>query len=139
MEPTLDNLYRILAAAKTIAVVGLSNKPDRPSNGIAAYLKAQGYRIIPVNPTIQEALGERAYTSLREIPERVDVVQIFRRSADVPPIVDDAIAIRASVVWMQEGIVHEEAAARAQAAGLTVVMDRCMRATHRVLREQKRI
>lgn len=139
MEPTLDNLCRILAAAKTIAVVGLSNKPDRPSNGIAAYLKAQGYRIIPVNPTIQEALGERAYTSLREIPERVDVVQIFRRSADVPPIVDDAIAIRASVVWMQEGIVHEEAAARAQAAGLTVVMDRCMRATHRVLREQKRI
>lgn len=139
MEHTLDELRRILAAAKTIAVVGLSNKPDRPSNEIAVYLKAEGYRIIPVNPTIPEALGERAYASLREIPERVDVVEVFRKPEDVPPIVADAIAIGAKVVWMQPGIVHEEAAARAQAAGLKVVMDTCMRETHRVLRAQGEI
>ena len=139
MEHMLEELRQILAASKTIAVVGLSNKPDRPSNEIAAYLKAQGYRIIPVNPTITEALGERAYASLREIPGGVDVVEVFRKSEDVPPIVDDAIAIGAKVVWMQEGIAHEEAAARARAAGLKVVMDTCMRATHRALREQGKI
>ncbi len=139
MEHTLEELRQILAASKTIAVVGLSNKPDRPSNEIAAYLKAQGYRIIPVNPTITEALGERAYASLREIPGGVDVVEVFRKSEDVPPIVADAIVIGAKVVWMQEGIVHEEAAARARAAGLKVVMDTCMRATHRALREQGKI
>lgn len=139
MEQTLESLRQILASVKTIAVVGLSNKPDRPSNEIAAYLKAQGYRIIPVNPAITEALGERAYASLREIPEHVDVVQVFRRPDDVPPVVDDAIAISAKVVWMQEGIVHEESAARARAAGLTVVMDTCMRATHRALRAQGEI
>ncbi len=138
MAETLDQLRQILAATKTI-VVGLSDKPDRPSHQIAAYLQSHGYKIIPVNPTIREALGERAYPSLRKIPERVDVVQIFRRPQDVPPIVDDAIAVSATVVWMQPGIVHEEAAARARAAGLTVVMDTCMRATHRVLREQGEI
>ncbi len=104
------DLRRILAESQTIAVVGLSDKPDRPSNEIAAYLKAQGYRIIPVNPTITKALGERAYPSLRDVPEPVDVVQIFRRAADVPPVVADAIAIGAKVVWMQTGIVNEEAA-----------------------------
>ncbi len=139
MAETLDQLRQILAATKTIAVVGLSDKPDRPSHQIAAYLQSHGYKIIPVNPTIREALGERAYPSLRKIPARVDVVQIFRRPQDVPPIVDDAIAVSATVVWMQPGIVHEEAAARARAAGLTVVMDTCMRATHRVLREQGEI
>ncbi len=123
----------ILATTKTIAVVGLSNKPDRPSYGIAKYLKDAGYKIVPVNPTIKEALGERAYPSLGEVPESVDVVQIFRKSEDVPPIVDDAIAIGAKIVWMQLGIVNEESAARARAAGLKVVMDRCMRATHRAL------
>jgi uncharacterized protein len=98
----------------------------------------QGYRIIPVNPTISEALGEKAYPSLRDIPKEitVDVVDIFRRAEDVPPIVEDAIAIGAKVVWMQEGIVNEAAAARAEAAGLTVVMDTCMGATHRWLRSQ---
>ncbi|MBI4278289.1 MAG: CoA-binding protein [Armatimonadetes bacterium] len=129
-----EDLRQILVTTKTTAVVGLSDKPDRPSRGIAAYLQEQGYRIIPVNPTITEALGEKAYASLRDIPEPVDVVQIFRRPEDVPPIVEDAIAIGARVVWMQPGIVHEETAARAKAAGLQVVMDTCMRATHRALR-----
>lgn len=139
MEHPLDDLHRILTASRTIGVVGLSNKPDRPSHEIAAYLQAQGYRIIPVNPTISEALGEKAYPSLRNIPEPVDVVQIFRKPEDVPSIVEDAISIGARVVWMQTGIVHEEAAARARAAGLQVVMDTCMRATHRALREQGKI
>lgn len=134
MELTWETAREILTTTKTIAVVGLSNKPDRPSNEIASYLKDAGYRIIPVNPGIKEALGEKAYASLKDIPEKVDVVQIFRRSEDVPPIVEDAIAIGAKVVWMQTGIVNEEAAARAKAAGLKVVMDACMRATHRMLR-----
>jgi len=128
-----EDLREILATTKTIAVVGLSNKPDRPSYSIAQYLKDAGYRIVPINPTIKEALGERAYLSLREVPESVDVVQIFRKSEDVPPVVDDAIAIGAKVVWMQLGIVNEESAARARAAGLKIVMDTCMRATHRAL------
>jgi len=128
-----EDVVQILATSKTIAVVGLSDKPDRLSNQIAAYLKQHGYRIIPVNPTITAALGETAYPSLREIPERVDVVQIFRKPDDVPPVVEDAIAIGAKVVWMQPGIVNEEAATRAKAAGLKVLMDICMRATHRTL------
>ncbi len=131
---TDEDLRKILATTKTIAVVGLSNKPDRPSYGIAKYLKDAGYKIVPVNPTINEALGERAYPSLREVSESIDIIQIFRKSEDVPPIVDDAIAIGAKVVWMQLGIVNEESAARARAAGLKVVMDTCMRATHRTLR-----
>ncbi len=134
-----EELQQILTTSKTIAVVGLSNKPDRPSHEIAAYLQAQGYRIIPVNPTIAQVLGEKSYPRLRDIPEPVDVVQIFRRPEDVPPIVDDAIAIGAEVVWMQPGIINEEAAVRAEAAGLKVVMDTCMRATHRVLRASGRI
>lgn len=134
-----EDLERILASIKTIAVVGLSDKPDRPSNNIAAYLKEQGYQIIPVNPMITEALGEKAYASLRDIPQPVDVVQIFRKPEDVPPIVEDAIAIGAKVVWMQPGIVHEEAATRASGAGVKAVMDTCMRATHRTLRALGRI
>lgn len=133
MPATWEDVERILTTSKTIAVVGLSDKPDRDSHQIAGYLQQAGYRIIPVNPRIADALGEKAYPSLRDIPERVDVVQIFRRSQDVPPIVDEAIAIGAKVVWMQSGIVHEEAAARAEAAGLTVVMDACMRSAHRAL------
>lgn len=134
MELTWEVAREILMTTKTIAVVGLSNKPDRPSNEIASYLKDAGYRIIPVNPGIKEALGEKAYASLKDIPEKVDVVQIFRRSEDVPPIVEDAIAIGAKVVWMQTGIVNKEAAGRAEAAGLRAVMDTCMRAVHRALR-----
>src|SRR3990172_12749330 len=100
MEVTWDDVQRILETTKSIAVVGLSDKPDRDSYQVAAYLQRQGYRIIPINPRVTEVLGEKAYPSLRDIPEPVDVVQIFRRSEDVPPIVDDAIAIGAKVVWM---------------------------------------
>jgi predicted CoA-binding protein len=138
---SFEELRQILAWAKTIAVVGLSDKPDRPSYGVAAYLQAEGYRIIPVNPNISRVLGEKAYASLRDIPEAeaVDVVDIFRRPEHVPAVVEDAIATGAKVVWMQQGIVHEEAAARAEAAGLTVVMDACMAATHRHLRSMGKI
>ena len=139
MAVTWDDVQRILETTKTIGVVGLSDKPDRDSYQVAAYLQRQGYRIIPVNPRMTEVLGEKAYPSLRDIPAPVDVVQIFRRSEDVPPIVEDAIAAGAKVVWMQSGIVNEEAAARAEAAGLKVVMDACMRATHRTLRSAGKI
>lgn len=133
-KPTLDELRRILATTRTIAVVGLSDKPDRPSHAVAAYLQQQGYRIIPVNPNLAEVLGEKAYPSVRDIPEPVDVVDIFRRAEDVPPIVEDAIAKGAKVVWMQLGIINEVAAARADAAGLKVVMDTCIEVAHRALR-----
>lgn len=126
-----DDLQHILTTSRTIAVVGLSPNPDRPSHSIAAYLQGQGYRIIPVNPNAAEVLGERSYPTLRTVPERVDVVQIFRKPEDVRPIVEEAIAIGAKAVWMQPDIIHDEAAARARAAGLRVVMDRCLRATHR--------
>ncbi len=136
---TLEDLRQILATAKTVAVVGLSDKPDKPSHSIPAYLQRQGYRIIPVNPKLTEVLGEKAYPTLRDVPVPVDVVDIFRRAEDVPPVVEDAIAIGAKVVWMQLGIVNEEAAARAEAAGLTVVMDTCMGATHQRLRSRGEI
>jgi uncharacterized protein len=134
LDPYLDALRQILTSVKTIAVVGLSDKPDRPAHHIPAYLQSQGYRVIPVNPTLTEALGETAYPDLRAVPVPVDVVQIFRRSEEVPAIVEAAIAIQARVVWMQPGVVHEAAAAQAEAAGLTVAMDICMGATHRYLR-----
>ena len=138
-QKTLEELRQILETTHTVAVVGLSDKPDRPGNRIPAYLQSQGYRIIPVNPKLSEALGEKAYPSLREIPVPVDVVDIFRRAEEVPPIVEDAIAIGAKVVWMQLGIANEEAASRAKAAGLDVVMDTCMGATHQLLRSQGKI
>ena len=134
-----DDVQRILKQTKTIAVVGLSDKPDRDSYQIASYLQQQGYRVIPVNPRVNEVLGEKVYPSLRDVPDPVDVVDIFRRSEDVPPIVEDAIAIGAKVVWMQSGIVNEEAAARAEAAGLAVIMNACMRSAHRTLRASGRI
>ena len=125
-----DRITEVLQSAKTIAVVGLSSSPLRPSYGVAAYLQSHGYRIIPVNPTIKGALGEKAYPSLRDVPEKIDIVDIFRRPDNVPPIVDDAIAIQAPVIWMQEGVVHEEAAAKARAAGIFVVMDLCILKEH---------
>lgn len=133
MDHSWEEVGQILTTVKTIAVVGLSNNPDRPSYEIADYMQKAGYRIIPVNPTIKEALGEKAYASLRDVPQRVDVVQIFRRPEDVPPIVDEAIAIGAKVVWMQPGAENEEAAARAEAAGLKAVVGACMRSVHRTL------
>ena len=139
MAVAWDDVQRILKQTKTIAVVGLSDKPDRDSYQIASYLQQQGYRIIPVNPRIKEVLGEKAYPRLRDVPDPVDVVDIFRRSEDVPPIVEDAIAIGAKVVWMQSGIVNEEAAARAEAGGLAVIMNACMRSAHRALKASGRI
>ena len=133
--PELDVADRILDSAQTIAVVGLSANPRRPSHGVARYLQRAGYRIIPVNPNVDEVLGERAYASLREIPQPVDVVEVFRRSEFVGPIVDDAIAIKARAVWLQDGVVDEAAAARARASGLDVVMDDCMMRRHAQRRE----
>ena len=121
----------ILRKYHTVAVVGLSNDPMRPSLSVARYLKEAGYHIIPVNPDETEVLGEKAYPDLLSIPEPVEIVEIFRRSENVPPHVDEAIAIGAKVVWMQQGIRNEAAAAKARAAGLEVVQDRCMRSAHR--------
>ena len=123
----------ILTTAKTVASVGLSGNEEKVSHSVGAYLQYAGYRVIPVNPTTDEILGEKSYPNLESIPEKIDVVQVFRRSEDVPPIVESAIKIGAKAVWMQEGIVNEEAAQTARAAGLQVVMDSCMRATHRNL------
>jgi hypothetical protein len=128
-----QTLKDILLSAKTIASVGLSSNPGKESYWIVRYLQEHGYHIIPVNPTTAEILGEKAYPDLESVPQKVDVVQVFRKSEDVPPVVDSAIKAGAKVVWMQEGIVNEEAAQKARAAGLQVVMDACMRATHRRL------
>lgn len=121
----------LLSNSKTIAVVGLSSDPFRPSYGVSEYMQQAGYRIIPVNPKETEVLGEKAYAKLSDIPFPVDIVNIFRRPVDVPPVVADAIAMGAKSVWMQSGIVHEEAARQAEAAGLTVVMDHCIMIEHR--------
>jgi predicted CoA-binding protein len=126
-------IAELLRASKTVAVVGLSSRRTRPSYGVSEYLQHAGYRIIPVNPQETEVLGETAYPDLDAVPEKVDIVDIFRRSEFVPEIVDAAIRIGAKAVWMQEGVVHEEAAEKARAAGLTVVMDRCMLKEHRKL------
>ena len=126
----VDVADKILESARTIAVVGLSPDPRRPSHGVARYLQRAGYRIIPVNPNVDQVLGERAYPSLRDVSDPVDVVEVFRRSEFVGPIVDDAIAMRAGAVWLQDGVIDEEAAERARAAGLDVVMDDCMMRRH---------
>jgi predicted CoA-binding protein len=123
----------ILLSTKTVASVGLSSNMEKVSYAVGAYLQSQGYRVIPVNPTADEILGEKSYPDLESIPEKIDVVQVFRRPEDIPPIVESAIKIGAKVVWMQEGIVNEEAAQMAREAGLQVVMDACMRATHQLL------
>ena len=128
------SIPQILRETGTIAVVGLSPKPGRPSHQVAAYLKDAGYDIIPVNPGQEEILGEKCYPDLVSIPRRIDLVDIFRRSEDVPPIVRQAIEIKARVVWMQLGIVNVEAAAEAREAGLTVIMDRCTKIDHQNLR-----
>jgi predicted CoA-binding protein len=127
----MATVTEILKSSRTIAVVGLSSNPMRPSNGVAAYLKRAGYRIIPVNPRESEVLGEKCYARLEDVPEKIDIVDIFRRSEYVPEIVESAIRIGAQAVWMQEGVIHEEAAGRAREAGLKVVMDRCTLKEHR--------
>jgi predicted CoA-binding protein len=129
----MNRIVEILGQARTIAVVGLSARRFRPSHGVAEYLQRAGYRIIPVNPKIAEVLGERSYASLDEVPEPVDIVDIFRRPEHVPEIVEAAIRKGAKTIWMQEGVVHEEAARRAESAGLAVIMDRCILKEHRRL------
>jgi predicted CoA-binding protein len=125
-----DPAEKILRSARTIAVVGLSANPRRPSHGVARYLQRVGYRIIPVNPNVAEVLGERAYPTLSALPSPVDVVEVFRRSEFAGAIIDEAIAIGAGAVWLQDGVVDEVAAKRARAAGLDVVMDDCMMRRH---------
>ncbi len=121
----------LLTQSSTIAVVGLSPKPDRPSHRVAAYLQSQGYRIIPINPNATEVLGEHSYPDLRSVPDPIDLVDIFRRSEEVPPVVEEAIAVGAKAVWMQDGVINEAAAAQARAAGLPVVMNNCSMRVHR--------
>jgi predicted CoA-binding protein len=125
-----DAIMEILERYKTLAVVGLSSKAARPSHGVTAYMQRHGYRIIPVNPHEGSVLGERSYASLDDVPEPFEVVVIFRRSEFVPEVVDAAIRKQAKVIWMQEGVIHEQAAERARAAGLTVIMDRCILKEH---------
>ena len=135
----MDDIEKIIRESKNIAVVGISNKLGRPSLTVASYLKGQGYRIIPVNPTIQDVNGEKCYPDLSSIPEKVDVVDIFRKPADVLPVVEEAVRIGAKAVWLQEGIVNEEAARRAREAGLQVVMDKCMLKEHSRLKREGKI
>ncbi len=128
-----DQIKKILLETKTIAVVGISSRQGRPAHDVPQYLQAHGYRIVPVNPNATEILGERVYASLQEIPReiKIDTVQLFLRHADIAPAVQDAIALGARVIWMQEGVRDDNAAKQAEAAGLLVVQDRCMRAAHR--------
>jgi predicted CoA-binding protein len=131
----MRQISEILRVGRTIAVVGLSAKRYRPSYGVAEYMQRAGYRIIPVNPHETEVLGEKCYPDVESVPEPIDIVDIFRRSEFVPEIVEAAIRKGAKVVWMQEGVIHEEAARRAREAGLEVVMDRCILKDHRRLRQ----
>jgi len=128
-------LEEILKNCKTVAIVGISPKNDRPSHRVAAFLQSKGYRILPVRPDEESILGERVYRCLSEIPKEIeiDIVDIFRKSEEVPPIVEEAIQRNAKVIWMQEGVIHPEAAQRAEKAGLRVVMDRCMKKEHQRL------
>jgi hypothetical protein len=133
----LPAIHTLLTTAKTIAMVGLSPKESRPSNMVARYLIEAGYTVIPVNPGQEKILGLDCYPDLSAIPTPVDIVDIFRRSEDVPPIVAEAIAIGAKAIWMQEGVIHAEAARTAKAAGLMVVMDRCIKTMHHDLGHQR--
>jgi len=126
-----DPITDLFKSAKNIAVVGLSCNPLRASHGVSAYMQSQGYRIIPVNPQIQECLGERAYPSLLEVPEKIDIVNIFRRPEFVEEVVDQAIQLKVPAIWMQEDVIHEKAAEKARQAGVLVVMDRCILKEHR--------
>jgi uncharacterized protein len=130
-SPAADPVADLLKHAKTIAVVGLSNSPLRPSHGVSAYMQTQGYRIIPVNPEIHGALGEKAYASLLEVPGKIDIVNIFRRPEFVGEVVDQAIQLKIPTVWMQEEVINEAAAEKARKAGIFVVMDRCILKEHK--------
>jgi uncharacterized protein len=125
-----DRISSLLQSARTIAVVGLTDTPTRPSYGVSHYMRSQGYRIIPVNPNITQWEGEKAYPSLLDLPEKIDIVNVFRRPEAVPDVVEQAIQIEAPVIWMQEGVVHHEAAEKARQAGIFVVMDKCILKEH---------
>ena len=129
--PKADPITQLLKSAKTIAVVGLSNSPLRPSHGVSAYMQTQGYRIIPVNPHIRGALGEKSYPSLLDVPEKIDIVNIFRRPDAVEEVVDQAIQLKVPMIWMQETVINDRAAQKARKAGIFVVMDRCILKEHR--------
>src|ERR1700730_8211829 len=133
-NPSDQELKQLLVDAKVIAMVGASSNPDKASHGIMQKLQRAGYRVIPVNPRETEILGERSYLSLVDIPERIDIVDVFRRAEDTPAIADEAVTIGAKALWLQTGIVSEDAAARAKKGGLVVVMDACIGATHSLLR-----
>jgi predicted CoA-binding protein len=126
-----DEIGELLKRTKTIAVVGLSDSPLRPSYGVSAYMQTHGYRIIPVNPSIKGALGEKAVASLADVTENIDMVDVFRRSEFVPELVDEAIRLKVPAIWLQEGVIHEEAAEKARKAGIFVVMDKCILKEHR--------
>ncbi|MSQ24482.1 MAG: CoA-binding protein [Chloroflexi bacterium] len=126
VNPSDDEIWTLLETSKTIAMGGASSKPDRPSHGVMSHLQRAGYRVIPVNPNETEVLGEKAYRSLEDLTESIDIVDVFRRAEDTPPIADQAVKIGARAFWLQQGIVSEAAASRAEAGGLTVVMDRCL-------------
>jgi predicted CoA-binding protein len=126
-----DEIGDLLKRTKTIAVVGLSDSPLRPSYGVSAYMQSHGYRIIPVNPTIKGSLGEKAVASLSDVEEKIDMVDVFRRSEFVPDLVDEAIRLKVPAIWLQEGVIHEQAAEKARKAGIFVVMDKCILKEHR--------
>ena len=134
--PSVDPIFDILTKYKTIAVVGLSSNPGRPSYGVTEYMQGSGYQIIPVNPNETDVLGEPSYASLDEVPQKIEIVDIFRRPEEVPPVVDAAIRAGAKVIWMQQGIANESAAEKARAAGLTVVMDACILIEHKRRRQK---
>src|SRR3954467_4809624 len=138
-NPPDTELKRLLTEATTIAIVGASSDPDKASHGIMRKLQHVGYKVIPVNPRETEVLGERAYPSLLDVPERIDIVDVFRRAEDTPSIADDAVTIGAKALWLQTGISNDDAAARAEAGGLTVVMNACIGATHAMLRIPKKV
>jgi predicted CoA-binding protein len=133
-NPPDQELKQLLIDASTIAMVGASSHPDKTSHGIMQKLQKAGYHVIPVNPRETEVLGEKSYPSLRDVPERIDIVDVFRQPEDTPGIADEAVAVGAKALWLQTGIVNEDAAARATAGGLAVVMDACIGATHSLLR-----
>jgi predicted CoA-binding protein len=137
-NPPDDALRELLTNASTIAMVGASSNPDRPSNGIMRKLKSAGYRVVPVNPNETTVLGERAYASLADVPERIDIVDVFRRAEFTPAVAGEAVKVGAKALWLQSGVVNDEAAAKAEAGGLMVVMDACIGVMHSVLRVPKK-
>ena len=129
-----DAIGELLKRSKTIAVVGLGNNPMRPAHGVSEYMQSHGYRIIPVNPKVSEVFGEKAYPSLLDVPEKIDIVNVFRRIDAVPGIVEQAIQLKVPVLWLQEGVIHEAAAQKARDAGIQVIMDKCILKEHRLRR-----